>query len=485
MRVLLKAVRLSIFALFTALIAMIVVVPGTVAGPFDDGIAAVSRRDYATAMRIFRPMADRGLNAAQLMVGTMYDNGWGAPQNYAEAMKWYRLAADQGDAAAQSSLGSMFNNGRGVRQSYAEALKWYRLAAEQGYSAAQYSLGLMYAKGQGAPQNYGEAVKWYRLAADQGDAYAQTNLGYMFDKGFGVPQNFAQALNWFRKAAEQGDVGAQTNLGAMYYNGKGVAQNYPEAMRWYRKAADQGNASAQDNLGLMYYNGHGVPQNYVQAHMWFSMAADNPASEQEVRDLAVKNRNLVASKMTPGQIAQVPWAPWVEDSEIPPWEEDQHASQTMPTQQSAAVAWYSQLYNLFPNLLGDRRPVQPVPISMQLQAGTYTVPVLVNNAISLNFVVDSGAADVSIPADVVGTLFRTGTLTNNDFLGKQTYTLADGSTMPSATFRIRSLKVGNKIVENVTGSVAPMAGGLLLGQSFLSHFSSWSIDNAKHALILE
>jgi hypothetical protein len=79
---------------------------------------------------------------------------------------------------------------------------------------------------------------------------------------------------------------------------------------------------------------------------------------------------------------------------------------------------------------------------MQKQGGVYVVSVLINDAVALKFVVDSGAADVSLPADVVSTLMRTGTLNESDFIGTQSYVLADGSTVPSATFRIRSLKVG-------------------------------------------
>jgi predicted aspartyl protease len=91
---------------------------------------------------------------------------------------------------------------------------------------------------------------------------------------------------------------------------------------------------------------------------------------------------------------------------------------------------------------------------------------------------------VSIPADVVLTLIRSGTLQRSDFTGTQTYRLADGSTVPSATFRIRSLTMNNLVIENVEGSVANVKGDLLLGQSFLSRFKSWSIDNAKQALVL-
>jgi len=123
-------------------------------------------------------------------------------------------------------------------------------------------------------------------------------------------------------------------------------------------------------------------------------------------------------------------------------------------------------------------------VSMLSEGGTFKVPVTINGRLTLDFVVDSGAADVSIPADVVLTLFRTGTLAESDFLGSQTYVTADGTKIPSQRFSIRSLKVGDKVLENVTGSIAPVAGGLLLGQSFLSRFNSWSIDNQRQALIL-
>jgi uncharacterized protein len=90
----------------------------------------------------------------------------------------------------------------------------------------------------------------------------------------------------------------------MYEFGKSVPQNYTEALKWYRKAADQGDVDAQLSLGLMYDKGEGAPQNYVQAHMWFNLAAANPASEKEEHEDAARNRDLVARKMTPAQIAE-------------------------------------------------------------------------------------------------------------------------------------------------------------------------------------
>jgi hypothetical protein len=121
---------------------------------------------------------------------------------------------------------------------------------------------------------------------------------------------------------------------------------------------------------------------------------------------------------------------------------------------------------LSPTLPADPPPVTGLRIPLYLEGGTFTVPVLINNKLMLDFVLDSGAADVSIPADVVMTLMRTGTISDADFLGKQTYRLADGRTVPSETFRIKSLTIADRIIENLTGSVAPVEGHLLLGKAF-------------------
>lgn len=126
----------------------------------------------------------------------------------------------------------------------------------------------------------------------------------------------------------------------------------------------------------------------------------------------------------------------------------------------------------------------PLGVAVKAHGGTFLVPVTINNELTLNFTIDSGASDVSVPADVVSTLMRTGSLTTSDFLGEEKYRLADGSIVPSPTFNIRSLKFGNRVLQNVKGGVASVKGSLLLGQSFLSRFSSWSIDNKRQILIL-
>src|SRR6266446_2161352 len=94
-------------------------------------------------------------------------------------------------------------------------------------------------------------------------------------------------------------------------------------------------------------------------------------------------------------------------------------------------------------------------IQLERQHGTDMVPVRINEAITLPFVLDSGAAEVSIPTDVFLTLLRTGTIKSSDFLGKGRYVLADGSEHSSDRFMLHEVRVGDHVVRNVVANVAP------------------------------
>jgi len=111
--------------------------------------------------------------------------------------------------------------------------------------------------------------------------------------------------------------------------------------------------------------------------------------------------------------------------------------------------------------------------------------VLVNNSVPLNFVVDSGASDVMVPEDVANTLIRNGTLTGADYRGMRIFVLADGTRTPSRMFLLRSMKVGDREIRDVTATISRRGSMLLLGQSFLRKFKSWSVDNRRRVLVLE
>src|ERR1035437_6669866 len=106
--------KLTLKRAIAAIFLMLSITAPVAAGPFEDAVAADDRGDYATVLRLMRPLAEQGDAVAQHNLGVIYENGLGVPQNYAEAVKWYRLAAEQGYGPSQFNLGLLYDKGRGV-----------------------------------------------------------------------------------------------------------------------------------------------------------------------------------------------------------------------------------------------------------------------------------------------------------------------------------------------------------------------------------
>jgi aspartyl protease family protein len=117
--------------------------------------------------------------------------------------------------------------------------------------------------------------------------------------------------------------------------------------------------------------------------------------------------------------------------------------------------------------------------------GVFVLPAVINGGTKSYFIVDSGAANVQIPEEVADEMKRAGTLADSDFLGQRRFTLADGSGLQQRVFRLRSLQIGDRTMENVLAAVGAPRSRALLGQSFLRRLSWWKIDNVKNAMEFE
>jgi TPR repeat protein len=69
---------------------------------FKEGMSAYERKDLSEAYREFQESADRGDDDAQYMMGILYAEGSGVPQNYVEAYKWFNLSAAQDNRKAKA-----------------------------------------------------------------------------------------------------------------------------------------------------------------------------------------------------------------------------------------------------------------------------------------------------------------------------------------------------------------------------------------------
>ncbi|MHB0775353.1 tetratricopeptide repeat protein [Halomonas sp. WWR20] len=74
------------------------------AGDFENGFIAATFGDWATAHRLWQPLAEEGDARAQYHLGILYDDGKGVRRDHQKALGWYYKAAQQCHAGAQRNL---------------------------------------------------------------------------------------------------------------------------------------------------------------------------------------------------------------------------------------------------------------------------------------------------------------------------------------------------------------------------------------------
>lgn len=128
------------------------------------------------------------------------------------------------------------------------------------------------------------------------------------------------------------------------------------------------------------------------------------------------------------------------------------------------------------NIKSEAIPLVRVNGVLQISVKLGEVPV--------TMILDSGASDVSISSDVELALIERGIIDKNNYVSSALYKIANGEIVESRRFIIPSITVSNFTVKNVICSVSPSGDVMLLGNSFLSKFTSWKIHTENNTLEL-
>jgi hypothetical protein len=96
--------------LLIATIAIVIAAPA-LGLPQPEAEEAYARGDYATAFKLWLPLAEQGSARAQANIGRMYERGEWVAQDQAMANDWYRRAVEQSaqDAAINSAPAQQLN----------------------------------------------------------------------------------------------------------------------------------------------------------------------------------------------------------------------------------------------------------------------------------------------------------------------------------------------------------------------------------------
>ena len=108
----------------------------TAANAMAPAMEAYRAQRYDDARQLARPLAEKGDVTAQLMLGSIYNNGEGVTPDRDEAAKWFGMAADRGDPGAQYALGLLMEYGHIAGSDAQVARQLFQKAADQGHAGA-------------------------------------------------------------------------------------------------------------------------------------------------------------------------------------------------------------------------------------------------------------------------------------------------------------------------------------------------------------
>lgn len=138
---------------------------------------------------------------------------------------------------------------------------------------------------------------------------------------------------------------------------------------------------------------------------------------------------------------------------------------------------YKYIVLVFLVILGQIMSFAQERIPMKLEkSGIYTIPCEVNG-LKLSFVFDTGASVVHISLLEAAFMLKNGYINENDFIGTGNYIMADGSIAENALINLKSIKIGNIVIKDVTACVSSnINASLLLGQSAIQKLGKYAID---------
>lgn len=115
-------------------------------------------------------------------------------------------------------------------------------------------------------------------------------------------------------------------------------------------------------------------------------------------------------------------------------------------------------------------------VSMRKEGGVYLVPITVNG-LNLDFIFDTGASSISLSSAEAIVMLRQGQITQDDIVGQQQFQDATGGVSVGTVVLLRTVQIGDIILENVEASIVDnIQAPLLLGQTALAKFGKVTID---------
>lgn len=234
--------------------------------------------DCTTAYFVAEPLALKGNQEAQGMMGFLYFFGRGVPSDPYESLRWLRLA---NKPRMTKRLIDTLERDFKLPDDQQAIVRFYELSANLGAPpAALYRFGYLLERGILVPRSLPRAAEFYLKASDHGYTPAKARLAGLYIQGKGVRKHAAMGAKFAQEAAKSGRLEHQHLYATVLDFGLGVPKDRKTALEWYRKSAQGGFAQAMMRVAVAYFSGELGERDYVEALKWAASAANFLTSEK-------------------------------------------------------------------------------------------------------------------------------------------------------------------------------------------------------------
>ncbi len=207
--------------------------------------------------------ASKGYIPAILLMGILYDDGVGIPQNSDKAAEKYLEAITLGISKKRTLLFSM-------PERDAEKMK----AVSEASVEATYRLGMLKGRHSKTVDEYTRAFEYLAGAAATGSGKAQAEIAKIYASG-GDLHTYFHAVGEHGAPTQVSIADAMNKLGDTWYEGKPLlSKNDRAAIKCYRISAEMGQADAAYSLGWCLRHGVGTKVDDIEAAKWLKRSAD-------------------------------------------------------------------------------------------------------------------------------------------------------------------------------------------------------------------
>jgi len=127
-----------------------------------------------------------------------------------------------------------------------------------------------------------------------------------------------------------------------------------------------------------------------------------------------------------------------------------------------------------------------ISIAYEEMSGVKVIPVKLNG-VTMNMIYDTGCAGLHLSLNELQTLAKNNKISQEDILGVEYNTIADGSIVGNGSVNIKEIKIGEGddaiVLHNKTASVAlNQVAPILLGNEVLDELASVEVDNVTKTI---